>query len=833
MAIKTIAQLKAYFRKGLYPTESQFADMLDSYRHKSEKVDLAQVEGLAEALNSKYNTSEAKIIEAKQKQQEADIDWLKTVQEKQADEIDELQDSDEAQQAELETINGELAKVRELIKSGATLDQARIALLGLGQKYSTLYSLASTVKTFLEATDTKDKTINTWVEVENFLQGITDTESLTALLKELEDKVTEAYTQAIAEALEKSEDLIKVEYDELVALRDNQLLVPGKLYRITDYYATVANDPEARSVYHPFDIVVLALSPDTLSEEAMAMLSESDRDGYFGYWTHLESWKIWYSLDNDVLRFQWADVDNGHGVIYRMIDEKGNDCPYDFKGIQFKRYLTEGEFLNNILDRYPNPKPTRYLFCDGMDGLGGCKPDAKSFAWFYTFSYITGQDPITAMDASSLRFINQDLDVNSYGRGCDSNHIEPYHICTDTDGLKRVVQALNNIVVSSDDTYTGESVGIFTNHWEADCYNMTFHEHCRQNSFGQGCHNIAAYKFNRNTLGRLCENNIFGWSEDNTIGDLFSENQAENMFMANTIGKACRSNYFGYGFQVNTLGVLCERNRFGANCEQNRFGEGCQDNQLGDDCTSNIFGAECTGNRLDWKNHYNTFGNRCNDNVIGYSSNRNKIGDEGSYNSIGSECNDNTLGDQCDHNRLITECNYNSLGDRCRYNEIRNYCCNNILCNDCLSNTFNHVCDYNVLGDNCTSNKLGTECRRNRFIARCSSNTLKPGCLQNSLGYCASYNELGERCVENTLGNFCNHNKLKAYCCENIFEPNVAYVEVKWDDTRNVHILNGTKGTEDNPLVLSFVTGHLATQYAGMTSSGIFRIWYPADLAPE
>ena len=224
MAIKTPTQLKSYFRKGMYPTESQFADVLDSYRHKSEKVDLSQVKGLADALNSKYNTTEAKIIEAKQKQQEADIDWLKTVQETQAEDIDELQESDKVQQAELETITGELAKVRELIKSGATLDEARVALLALGENYKTLYSVASTVKTFIEATDTKDKTINTWAEVENFLRGITDTTSLTALLKELEDKVTDAYQRDISGLQDNvrniSNDIIGVRGD-IGGLQDN------------------------------------------------------------------------------------------------------------------------------------------------------------------------------------------------------------------------------------------------------------------------------------------------------------------------------------------------------------------------------------------------------------------------------------------------------------------------------------------------------------------------------------------------------------------------------------------------------------------------------------
>ncbi len=55
MPIRSIAQLKAWFRRGKYPTEEQFADWLDSYVHKEEsKISIAQVEGLPEQLNGKY-----------------------------------------------------------------------------------------------------------------------------------------------------------------------------------------------------------------------------------------------------------------------------------------------------------------------------------------------------------------------------------------------------------------------------------------------------------------------------------------------------------------------------------------------------------------------------------------------------------------------------------------------------------------------------------------------------------------------------------------------------------------------------------------------------------
>ena len=121
-------------------------------------------------------------------------------------------------------------------------------------------------------------------------------------------------------------------YSNLVKLRDSSQLKPGTFYRITDY-KTTTTQKETKSAGHLFDIIVTALSENTLSEEASAI--KSTRDDYFKN-CNLSAWKLWYCLDNDTSRFTWADEANGKGVIYRMIDEMGNDCPYDFKNIMFE-----------------------------------------------------------------------------------------------------------------------------------------------------------------------------------------------------------------------------------------------------------------------------------------------------------------------------------------------------------------------------------------------------------------------------------------------------------------------------------------------------------------
>ncbi len=65
MAIRSIAQLKAWFKRGAYPTAEQFADWLDSYFHKEEKVPIDSVDGLSGRLNAKYDKTEGEELERK------------------------------------------------------------------------------------------------------------------------------------------------------------------------------------------------------------------------------------------------------------------------------------------------------------------------------------------------------------------------------------------------------------------------------------------------------------------------------------------------------------------------------------------------------------------------------------------------------------------------------------------------------------------------------------------------------------------------------------------------------------------------------------------------
>ena len=347
--------------------------------------------------------------------------------------------------------------------------------------------------------------------------------------------------------------LTKITYSELKALRDGAKLVPGMQYRITDYACTTITQ-DTQSAGHVFDIIVTADDERTLNAKAGAMKHEGDT--YFAK-SDLAKWQIWYDLNNDKTKYDWADETNGKGVIYRMIDEYGNDCPYDFKNIQFKRYKITSN--HSSLD-------DKYIGIDGLDIDGSTIPDKNDFKWFYTFSFVDSDS--TIKDTST---INPEETYKNYaGYNIIKCFINP------TNSIK-----LNNIVIS-DDIQDNTKLSC-QNYFEVGCANNTFRSGCTNNKFGDRC--------SGNGLGSGCTNNKFGDSCNN-----------------NTFGTGCTGNAFKDSCTNNTFGTGCAGNAFKDSCTNNNFGNGCMSNTFEANCANNTFGANCANNTFKDYCTCNTFG---------------------------------------------------------------------------------------------------------------------------------------------------------------------------------------------------------------------------------
>ena len=328
--------------------------------------------------------------------------------------------------------------------------------------------------------------------------------------------------------------ITEITWSSLKSLRNAGNLVPGMQYRITDYTCTTTQ-ANTRSAGHLFDIIVTADSTDVLNEVARAV--QHDGDTYFSIDNRpcdLNAWKIWYCIDNDTDRFAWADRVHGKGVIYRMIDEHNNDCPYDFKNIQY----------------------------NGSWGY-----------WAYTFNW--RNNTLNTCEDLSVTPHRNDMEGSTYAYGnvikpCDNGVGDVYYgfsLC------------LNGCVFLNTESYANDilSFGCHNNIFGNNCYNNTFGHDCYNNTFGPDCIN--------NTFGSNCYNNTFGdGCSNNTFGDGCSNN---------TFGVKCYTNTFGFNCQINTFGSYCDSNTFGNSCNYNTFGNRCNNNTFGGSCHANIFGNNC------------------------------------------------------------------------------------------------------------------------------------------------------------------------------------------------------------------------------------------------
>ena len=322
-------------------------------------------------------------------------------------------------------------------------------------------------------------------------------------LTELDVKFDEIDTRV--DVLEKGVDISKltpIVYADLVSLRDNGELIAGGFYRITDYITTTAQ-VNTLSAGHFFDVIVLALSENTLAEEAYAIQSVRDVDGYFSE-SNLAAWKLWYSLDNDTTRFAWADAENGKGVIYRMIDEWNNDIPYDFKNIQ-----------------YEDKQGFTYTFAEADDLKGWC--------------YGNEINPYLKNGVQNLNKIYFGIGCHSniFGNTCHSNSFGDY-CYSNSFG--------NNCHSNSFDSDCNSNIFgdyCYSNIFGDYCYSNSFGYNCTNNSFGAECHS--------NIFGNTCTNNIFG---DYCYSNSFDNDCTHNSFCATTSedkGHYYRYNHLGNG----------------------------------------------------------------------------------------------------------------------------------------------------------------------------------------------------------------------------------------------------------------------------------------------
>lgn len=357
--------------------------------------------------------------------------------------------------------------------------------------------------------------------------------------------------------------IIETTYAELVAAKNGGTLAKGAWYRITDYVTTTVQS-NTQSAGHAFDVIVRADSESVLNENAFAIQHEGDT--YFAN-QKLSSWELKYDINNDTTKYAWADATNGKGVIYYMKDENDNECPYDFKNIQFKV---------------------------GANRQAGTVDNV----FYFTFSVATGTNDATVTDHS----------LN--GAYCYGNKMGLY--------VPSNKRSLNANVFRN--TY---AVGNCKSNTFIDmCYDNIFGNSCEENNFGHICYgNRFGGGCVGNTFGNNCHDNKFeNACVNNTLGDVCYGNNLGNANAYNKLGNNCYNNSFGNMCKNNTLREGCAFNTFKDSCDCNALENGCISNAFGNGNSYNKFGNGCSSNTFGNGCFYNSFGDNCIYNTFGTSS---------------------------------------------------------------------------------------------------------------------------------------------------------------------------------------------------------------------
>ena len=385
-------------------------------------------------------------------------------------------------------------------------------------------------------------------------------------------------------------------YDDLYALYTDDSLIPGQEYRITDY-ATTTSMADTQSAGHDFDIIVTAVSQNTLSEYAKAVTrsTENPTTGYFAN-SDLSSWEIKYDIKNDANTYAWADTTNGKGVIYYMKDENGNECSYDFKNIKFKPIKSD----------WTKDTECIYTFC--AEGSDASLKQGSIVARNTIDAYYNAN----ALTLNNIAFIG----VTNKDNQIDSN----CHDITINDGFYNSVIDYGCYKIYIDGSCNNTLI-------DSDCYEIKLGNGCQGNNIGEDCtkisfsgHNsqfnkISDYSTNI-TLGAQCKYNEI----DSNCSDITLTGGQYGGTNHNTIGGYSNSITLGADSQYNTFGSFCSSIELKQESRSNTFGNQGNSILLGEKCKFNTFGENTTGIKLCSYSESNEFGNSCDGIKLGVDS---------------------------------------------------------------------------------------------------------------------------------------------------------------------------------------------------------------------
>ena len=481
-----------------------------------------------------------------------------------------------------------------------------------------------------------------------------------------------------------------VTYAQLKKLRDDGKLVAGMQYRITDF-VTTTSQPDTQSAGHPFNIIVIALSNTTLSENASADLPATNIANADGSLAQGSVQPYYYVFEdfNDAngptegykagdIFVAYDYLENNDGVVVPVIyknevEAYGEEGP-DYQDIFYYEGTTEVDGVTydkwrKICEDGDGPfwdgstgsiwVLTNIIVKDGQIGGGAVDPyfaNANLPAWEIKYCLDNDKKRFVWADEGGIEAIRvysaDDVSDFIYVRTPDGDNENGIAWCyvIDSEGLEFSDIGDWNNYAGDDVIYTETeivAVGDFLDMSGTEVEVMAL-------KYGNGGKGVIYYM--KDEYNNECPydfKNIQFIRKLDDDGNLDLENGTDTWcytFGGNQWDRSIPQE----GCKIFNHNSICPHYT------------GCD---MAFALPKNVFlgNSECMtkNNRLAWLCSDNTFGTECQNNTLGFNSGNNTFGHCCKNNILGNECRDNKFGYSCQIMTLKANCYNNTFPNHC------------------------------------------------------------------------------------------------------------------------------------------------------------------------
>jgi hypothetical protein len=559
-------------------------------------------------------------------------------------------------------------------------------------------------------------------------------------------------------------------YAQFVTEAGDGLLTPGRFYLMSDYQ-TCYDQPNFDTNGIPITIgnyktgttepiLLLAISTTGFSPTVYSTLYPQDKISYDITWNATEV------TDNPA-----------KGRITERIDQFNNRADYDFRSVQFIRYV--GYFSEQY---YPGK-----INLDGTTGQVTTAQSGTSFTTDFTVGDIFGVYSPGINGIASFQY----YEISSI-----VSNVEMYV-------TGRTLANVSNVYYSA-----GIRLPNYMNPFQCNITGTTNDEFAEYYTFNNN-NNFDTYlgdNINYDTF--ILSNNVFlsGAYRHNTFGGNVVGNTFNDDMDSNIIGPYCQYNIITNDFDRNSIGSYLQYNIIDCDMESNQIGNYFQNNMLGDydgqDFDFNRIGSYFTNNFLTFNNsdfQNNNIGDSFNNNLIDSGFQNNTIvGDFYSNLIINQSFNDNFIGDNFYDNIIPNSFYSNSIGDDFNTNTIYFMFRKNSILNGFNLNTIGGVDNLltfennqimnnfkgNDIQGNFWSNQIKTDFKGNDIFEEFGFNNIGFGCSPNTFSGNTSHNNIGDYFSFNTCYGVFSYNTIGTNFDSNVVQDGFGFGGVSYQGNR-------------------------------------------------